>query len=170
MENKKLVSNLFMTTLFWILEWLLAAAAFRLMFARLESTGKSEAASLLPVTVYKPDPVCYMLGALLSLGAMALVWHFLLHRNLLYVHAHGGEGWKLIWYALSFIGMGGDLVAFLMVYTRCVGILGTVRPAILSRFYVLYIACQVTLIIIGNIRINNADTAGAEKSEAERDA
>ena len=128
--TKTQLKNALKELLCWAVLCGICFGASTLMFAFYQETG-SDGSGFLPITVCRPNLLCYAAGALIYLVCAGLAW-FMLIRPALDVSMQGHAGWVLLWVLISLLGIVGLLMAAVTGVILQFGLFSRSDPEILD--------------------------------------
>jgi hypothetical protein len=133
MNERKPIINALLTLLWWTLFAGISLLASLLMYSFGENVG-SDGSSFLPVTLLKPNLLCYFSGLLLWIAACVIIWKKLLRPTFDFCRGRH-PGWMLLWLLEAAIGLTAQLAASL--FGMLLGmreLFARSEPAILDSF------------------------------------
>lgn len=126
--------NALLTLVWWAL---LAAVSFLsalLMYSFGEENGP-DSSSFLPVTVVRPNLICYVLGLLCWLAACVLIWKRLL-RPCFDLCRGQNPGWMFLWLLEAALGLTAQFMTALFgMLTGMDALFARTEPEILDYFF-----------------------------------
>ncbi len=148
------LKNALLTAAYWLLQCLGGFLSFLVMFAGIRDTGSSDGSGFLPVSIYKVNPFCYVIGALLSLALFAVIWFYLLRRTWI-PGRHWHPVWTVVWVLEMLLAFAAIFLIYMFVMIlMCKGdLFSTIRPEWLEYFIFVYAAAGIILIIADGIRL-----------------
>jgi hypothetical protein len=151
MKTGKIFCTLGIALLGWVLGSAGAFLAFWLQFLKsikLESMASNS--GFLPSWHWQVHPVCYVLGAVLSLVCFAVVWRLILRRTLFTILPLK-KIWPVIWILLALLALFIQFMAFWFGMMITIGF-NTPYPEWTSGFIFVYLGFALILMTADTVR------------------
>lgn len=152
MKTRKILSILGIALLGWVLGSAGAFFAFWLQFLNSENTEKmTDSSGLLASWYWQVHPVCYVLGAVLSLVCFAVIWQMVLRRTLFSILPLK-KTWLVIWILLALLALFIQFMLFWFGMMMTIGLSNTPYPEWTLGFIFIYLGFAIILMTADTVR------------------